>query len=134
MAKRPRKGRSRGARSARGAACVLVSGGLDSAVLVRDALRSFRSVQPLYVRAGLRWEPTEVRALRSYLRSLRSARLRPLAFVDVPMTDLYGDHWALYSFVYRLLAGVFFSALYLTRGFGVTAWTHALYDVFVLFA
>ena len=46
----------------------------------------------------------------------------------------YGDHWALYSFVYRLLAGVFFSALYLTRGFGVTAWTHALYDVFVLFA
>ena len=94
MAKRPRKGRSRGARSARGAACVLVSGGLDSAVLVRDALRSFRSVQPLYVRAGLRWEPTEVRALRSYLRSLRSARLRPLAFVDVPMTDLYGDHWS----------------------------------------
>jgi len=46
----------------------------------------------------------------------------------------YGDHWTLYSFVYRLLAGVFFSALYVTRGFGVTAWTHALYDVFVLFA
>ena len=45
----------------------------------------------------------------------------------------YADPWALYSFVYRLLAGVFFSALYLTRGFGVTAWTHALYDVFVLF-
>ena len=46
----------------------------------------------------------------------------------------YGDRWTLYSFVYRLLAGVFFSALYVTRGFGVTAWTHALYDVFVLFA
>jgi hypothetical protein len=28
--------------------------------------------------------------------------------------------------------GVFFSALYLTRGFGITAWTHALYDVFVV--
>ena len=45
----------------------------------------------------------------------------------------YGERWTLYSFVYRLLAGVFFSALFVTRGFGVTAWTHALYDVFVLF-
>jgi Type II CAAX prenyl endopeptidase Rce1-like len=44
----------------------------------------------------------------------------------------YGDRWQLYSFVYRLFAGLFFSALYVTRGFGVTAWTHALYDVFVL--
>jgi hypothetical protein len=27
--------------------------------------------------------------------------------------------------------GVLFSGLYLTRGFGITAWTHALYDVLV---
>ena len=27
------------------------------------------------------------------------------------------------------LASVVFSALYVTRGLGVTAWTHALYDV-----
>jgi hypothetical protein len=26
---------------------------------------------------------------------------------------------------------VLFSGLYLTRGFGITAWTHALYDVLV---
>jgi hypothetical protein len=44
----------------------------------------------------------------------------------------YGDAWEVYSFVFRAIAGVFFSALYLTRGFGVTAWTHALYDVFLL--
>jgi len=44
----------------------------------------------------------------------------------------YGDPLALYSFLYRMLAGVFFSALYLGRGFGITAWTHALYDVLVL--
>ena len=25
-----------------------------------------------------------------------------------------------------------FSALYLTRGFGITAWTHSLYDAFLL--
>lgn len=43
----------------------------------------------------------------------------------------YGDPWQLGSFTFRALAGVVFSALYLTRGFGITAWTHALYDVYV---
>jgi hypothetical protein len=44
----------------------------------------------------------------------------------------FGEPLQLESFVFRFLAGVGFSALYLTRGFGITAWTHALYDVAVL--
>ena len=44
----------------------------------------------------------------------------------------YGDVFQLQSFVFRMVAGLFFSGLYLARGFGITAWTHALYDVFVL--
>lgn len=44
----------------------------------------------------------------------------------------YGDQLRLYSFVFRMIAGLFFSSLYLLRGFGITAWTHALYDVFLL--
>ncbi|HVH11187.1 MAG TPA: CPBP family glutamic-type intramembrane protease [Gemmatimonadales bacterium] len=44
----------------------------------------------------------------------------------------YGDHLELYSFVFRMVAGLFFSGLYLARGFGITAWTHALYDVSLL--
>ena len=43
-----------------------------------------------------------------------------------------GEPLRLDSFVFRALAGVAFSALYLARGFGITAWTHALYDVAVL--
>jgi hypothetical protein len=43
----------------------------------------------------------------------------------------YGDRWALGSFTFRTIAGVLFSGLYLLRGFGITAWTHALYDVFL---
>ena len=43
----------------------------------------------------------------------------------------YGDRLALPSFTFRAIAGVLFSGLYLTRGFGITAWTHALYDVLV---
>ncbi|HEX6533315.1 MAG TPA: CPBP family intramembrane glutamic endopeptidase [Gemmatimonadaceae bacterium] len=44
----------------------------------------------------------------------------------------YGDPFLLQSFVFRMIGGVFFSALYLLRGFGIDAWTHALYDVFLL--
>ena len=44
----------------------------------------------------------------------------------------YGDPWDLSSFTYRAIAGLVFSGLYLTRGFGITAWTHALYDVYVM--
>lgn len=44
----------------------------------------------------------------------------------------FGEPLRLESFVFRTLAGIAFSALYLTRGFGITAWTHALYDVAVM--
>lgn len=41
----------------------------------------------------------------------------------------YGDAWQLESFIFRAIAGLLFSALYLMRGFGIAAWSHALYDV-----
>jgi hypothetical protein len=40
-----------------------------------------------------------------------------------------GDTFALPSFTFRAVAGVMFSGLYVARGFGITAWSHALYDV-----
>ena len=46
----------------------------------------------------------------------------------------YGDALELGSFTFRAVAGVLFSSLYLLRGFGITAWTHALYDVFLSLA
>ena len=45
----------------------------------------------------------------------------------------FGDPFEASSFTFRLIAGIFFSALFVARGFGITAWTHALYDVFLLF-
>ncbi|MGH7618971.1 MAG: CPBP family intramembrane glutamic endopeptidase [Gemmatimonadaceae bacterium] len=44
----------------------------------------------------------------------------------------FGDPFELQSFTFRMLSGLAFSGLYLLRGFGVTAWTHALYDSFLL--
>lgn len=43
----------------------------------------------------------------------------------------YGDPFQVGSFTFRTIAGLLFSTLYLTRGFGITAWSHALYDVFL---
>ena len=44
----------------------------------------------------------------------------------------YGDPFDLQSFTFRMLSGLAFSGLYVLRGFGITAWTHALYDSFLL--
>ena len=35
------------------------------------------------------------------------------------------------SFTFRMVAGLLLSGLFLARGFGIAAWTHALYDVFL---
>jgi membrane protease YdiL (CAAX protease family) len=40
-----------------------------------------------------------------------------------------GDTFTVPSFTFRAIAGVAFSVLYVTRGFGIAAWTHALYDL-----
>ena len=40
-----------------------------------------------------------------------------------------GDAFTLASFTFRAIAGLLLSGLYVARGFGIAAWTHALYDV-----
>ena len=42
------------------------------------------------------------------------------------------DSWQLYSFMFRWAAGLLFTVLYFMRGFAITAYTHALYDIWVL--
>jgi len=42
------------------------------------------------------------------------------------------DAWQLYSFMFRWIAGMLFTVLYFIRGFAITAYTHALYDIWIL--
>ena len=42
------------------------------------------------------------------------------------------DTWQLYSFMFRWAAGLLFTVLYFMRGFAITAYTHALYDIWIL--
>lgn len=77
------------------ALAVLISGGLDSAILLGEALRRHAAVYPLYVRGGLHWEAVELQHLARLLAALRCASLRELTILDCPVTELYGTHWSL---------------------------------------
>jgi len=45
-----------------------------------------------------------------------------------------GEPFAWRSFVFRTIAGAYFAVLFLFRGFGVTAFTHACYDILLVLA
>jgi 7-cyano-7-deazaguanine synthase len=73
---------------------ILISGGLDSAILLGDALRRGETVHPLFVRCGLAWEDVERSYLERYLQALTCPSLRPLVILAEPVADLYGAHWS----------------------------------------
>lgn len=74
---------------------VLVSGGLDSSILLAESLRTHAAVYPLYVRFGLFWESAELVYLRRFLTAVHTPALQPLQELDMPVQDLYGAHWSL---------------------------------------
>ena len=44
----------------------------------------------------------------------------------------YGDFFSFTVFMIRFFAGIVLGILYFTRGFGITAWAHSIYDLVVL--
>ena len=75
--------------------CVLTSGGIESSVLLSDALSRYDKVTPVYVKNHLRWEDAEIFWLKKFIRNLRSDRLRPLQILDQTMRDVYDAHWSI---------------------------------------
>src|SRR5437016_9027925 len=75
---------------------------------------------------------TTLLGVRPLVAGVVATVLGALIFSAFHYIGPYGDRLEVYSFVFRTIAGLFFSGLYLLRGFGITAWTHALYDVFLL--
>jgi membrane protease YdiL (CAAX protease family) len=55
--------------------------------------------------------------------------LSALIFSGFHYIGPYGDQFTTPSFTFRAIAGLLLSGLYVARGFGIAAWTHALYDV-----
>lgn len=75
---------------------VLVSGGLDSAILLADMVNhKFPKVWPIFIQCGLYWEKTELKYLKKFINALKAPNLGELVVLDIPVSDLYKDHWSL---------------------------------------
>ncbi len=81
--------------------------------------------------SGLAWLARRAFGWLPGASSLFAVGVGALIFSSFHYIGPYGDAWQLQSFVFRFVAGLLFSGLFVLRGFGITAWTHALYDVFL---
>ena len=81
--------------------------------------------------SGLAWLARRAFGWRTTTAGLFAVGTGALIFSAFHYIGPYGDRFELGSFTFRAIAGVLLSSLYLLRGFGITAWTHALYDVFL---
>lgn len=61
-----------------------------------------------------------------------SVIIAALIFSGVHYVGEFGDSWSLTSFLFRFLFGLGLNLIYVKRGFGCAAWTHALYDIIVV--
>jgi hypothetical protein len=59
--------------------------------------------------------------------------LTSLVFAGAHYVGRQGEPFELFSFLFRFTAGAVFATVFVCRGFGIAAGTHALYDIFVSF-
>lgn len=64
--------------------------------------------------------------------SLFAIIIAALLFSAVHYVGAYGDNFSFSSFLFRFLFGIGLNILYIKRGFGIAAWTHAFYDAIVI--
>jgi hypothetical protein len=81
--------------------------------------------------SGLGWLATRGFGWSATRANVFAVCLGALIFSAFHYIGPYGEPLELGSFTFRTVAGLLFSGLYVLRGFGITAWTHALYDVFL---
>jgi membrane protease YdiL (CAAX protease family) len=60
--------------------------------------------------------------------------LAALCFSYVHYIGEFGDPFTIGSFLFRFLFGLALNLIYVIRGFGMAAWTHAIYDILVIMA
>ncbi len=69
---------------------------------------------------------------KSWASYTSAVLLSAILFSAVHYTGNMGDPFTMSSFLFRFQFGVILNGIYVGRGFGVTAWTHALYDMIVI--
>jgi hypothetical protein len=67
----------------------------------------------------------------TFFASAGAVVVSALLFSGAHYVGIHGEDFDFFSFTFRAMAGVFFGCLFLVRGFGISAGTHAVYDVLV---
>jgi len=115
----------------------LSAGGRDSAgLLERVVLYCGAGIYEELVFRGfllgaLIWFLTRVTGLKRGAAAFWGALAAALLFSAFHYLGPAGDAFTLPSFTQRALGGLYFSCLFVTRGFGITAAAHAIYDIIV---
>lgn len=119
---------------------------LDSWVVTALTLREAKTLAVAlgYVGAGIYEEvlfrllllPLLISLLRPTPLSPRMATIAAVTVTSLVFSAAHhagpaGEPWDLFRFTYRTLAGAVFAVLFVLRGFGITACSHAFYDLLV---
>ncbi|MFT5130846.1 MAG: membrane protease YdiL (CAAX protease family) [Rhodothermales bacterium] len=70
--------------------------------------------------------------LGNFKAYLMAAVIGALIFSWVHYIGPFGDPFNLATFTFRFLFGLALNGLFIARGFGIAAWTHAIYDIMVV--
>jgi membrane protease YdiL (CAAX protease family) len=81
---------------------------------------------------GLYWLLRRAFSVEETPAAITAATVSSLLFSFAHYIGPLGDTFRLSTFLFRFVAGMVLAALYRTRGFGIAAGTHALYDVCVV--
>jgi 7-cyano-7-deazaguanine synthase len=63
-------------------------------MLAEMARSGHREIFPIYVRAGLLWERSELTLLRRFIGRLEMRNVRAVSVLELPMRDVAGGHWS----------------------------------------
>ncbi len=75
---------------------LMASGGLDSSILLAEAASRGKRVYPLFIHAGLRFQASQLKALKRFIRALNRKNIAPVTEVSLPANPLFpAAHWAL---------------------------------------
>lgn len=70
---------------------------------------------------------------KNWAGTVAAVTLAAFLFSAIHYTGSLGDAFTISSFLYRFVFGLILNVLYVYRGFGIAAWTHAVYDIMVIF-
>lgn len=69
--------------------------------------------------------------MKPRISTIAAVLLSSLIFAAAHNVGASGEPFLLFTFIFRTIAGVFFSIVFIYRGFGIAAGSHAAYDILV---